>query len=82
MPFCRSLGQYALFAPPGSAPDAVQRLLDAVDGMHLQAGDGLFGRVGLGHDGHVKAQLGRFAQALLTACGWPHLASQAGSVTS
>jgi len=44
--------------------------------MDRQALDGFLRRVGLGHHGDRKAELGSFFQPFLTARRWPHFAGQ------
>ena len=52
------------------------RLIDPFDRMDGQALNWLFGRIGLGDEGHAEAQFGGFFQALLASGRRPHLARQ------
>ena len=56
---------------------SLHRLLDALQGDHLDALDRLLRRIGLGHQRMREAELGGFAQTLLAARRRPHLAGQA-----
>jgi hypothetical protein len=63
--------------PKASAPQVIERLVDALDGDDFHAVDTLPGLVCRRDDGAMESKLGGFSQSLLTALYGPDFTCQA-----